>query len=272
MAYVDNPNAKWHRLARADKTMKNQLKATKKQIKPTGSALVETSETKAPTPTPATNYGMTGFGFAVNEGSVYSNNLIVGSQKLALFRVINKQGDDNILTQSELEDALGNQEFLDFVAELHIDLKQTKDTADSARRVFACLDKNDSGDITMNEFLQGLEKLGRGVISVQASKESLAASAAKLRQKAVRVLTRKLGRDPSEKEIAKKVKRLTDKADKETRRLSTSSLQGFGPGLDEDETASVGRDALENSFYEGNAPTDGGQGKHAKQRSTCAKD
>ena len=129
---------------------------------------------------PATNYGMTGLGFAVNEDSVYSNNLIVGSQKLALFRVLNKQGDDNILTQSELEDALGNQEFLDFVAEQHIDLKQTKDTADSARRMFKCLDKNDSGDVTMDEFLQGLEKLGRGVISVQVSQGALAASAAKL--------------------------------------------------------------------------------------------
>ena len=98
-----------------------------------------------------------------------SSNLIVGTKKLALFRVINKQGDDNILDQSELEDALGNQEFLDFVGGLGIDLKQTADTADSARRVFKCLDKNDSGDVTMNEFLQGLERLGRGLISVQAS-------------------------------------------------------------------------------------------------------
>ena len=99
-----------------------------------------------------------------------SSNLIVGTKKLALFRAVNKgMDDDNILDLAELEDALRNHEFLDFVGELGIDLKQTADTADSARRVFKCLDKNNSGDVTMNEFLQGLERLGRGVISVQAS-------------------------------------------------------------------------------------------------------
>ena len=117
---------------------------------------------------------LTGFGDGRDQSvrddshsSTNTSNLIVGTKKLALFRVINKQGDDNILDQSELEDALGNQEFLAFVGKLGIDLKQTADTADSARRVFECLDTNDSGDVTMNEFLQGLENLARGKIVIK---------------------------------------------------------------------------------------------------------
>ena len=104
--------------------------------------------------------------------SLATENVIVGAQKLALFRLINKHDGDNILDHAELEDALRNQGFLDFVAEIGVDLKQTTDMADSARRVFKCLDKNDSGDDTMNEFMQGLEKLARGLISVQASTSS----------------------------------------------------------------------------------------------------
>ena len=37
---------------------------------------------------------------------------------------------------------------------------------DSARRLFECLDKNVSGDVTMNEFMQGLQKLAQGKIEV----------------------------------------------------------------------------------------------------------
>ena len=64
-----------------------------------------------------------------------SSNLIVGTKKLALFRAVNKgMDDDNILDLAELEDALRNHEFLDFVGELGIDLKQTKTTKDVSEK------------------------------------------------------------------------------------------------------------------------------------------
>jgi len=100
--------------------------------------------------------------------AAYDGNLIVGTQKLALFRAVNKLGDDNILDLEELENALNDadQELVHFVAELGIDMKMTEDTSDSARRLFECLDKNGSGDVTMNEFMQGLQKLAQGKIEV----------------------------------------------------------------------------------------------------------
>ena len=45
---------------------------------------------------------------------------------------------------------------------------------DSARRFFECLDKNGSGDVTMNEFMQGLERLARGKVEVAPPQNSAA--------------------------------------------------------------------------------------------------
>jgi len=65
------------------------------------------------------------------EATAYDGNLIVGTRKLALFRTLNKLGDDNILDLVELEDAINDadQELVTFVNELGIDLKLTDDTA-----------------------------------------------------------------------------------------------------------------------------------------------
>ena len=64
-----------------------------------------------------------------------TGNLIVGTRQLALFRTLNKLGDDNILDLVELEDAMSDadQELVTFVNELGIDLKLTDDTAGWSR-------------------------------------------------------------------------------------------------------------------------------------------
>ena len=107
---------------------------------------------------------------ATMPGLATATNLAIADTSILSFsRVFNKDSDDSVLDTSEMQQAMSNLEFLAYIRERGIDLKMTNDLEDSAKRVFECLDTNNSGGLTTNEFLQGLENIDKGKLEIRAA-------------------------------------------------------------------------------------------------------